>query len=188
MLLLAVRPEGQYFHVSSEFKRESYTVRIYSTEKVWSMSLLQQLPKLLPGAIAWAEVRARKACEIGEPLSLPEHMVARMLGVMKPELVRVEIVERLPLPEEPELRAAALQAGLLGPDMTGLTLGHAIFVCRGHKTRRLLSHELRHVYQYEQAGSIALFLPVYLRQVLEVGYRHAPLEMDARAHELSDSA
>ena len=65
------------------------------------------------------------------------------------------------------LRAAALQAGLLGPGMVGLTLGHAIFICRGHKTRRLLSHELRHVHQYEQHGSIAAFLPVYLGQIVE---------------------
>jgi len=42
------------------------------------------------------------------------------------------------------------------------------------------------VYQYEQHGSIAAFLPVYLSQVLEVGYQDAPLERDARAHELAD--
>lgn len=48
---------------------------------------------------------------------------------------------------------------------------------------RLVTHELRHVHQYETAGSIAAFLPVYLQQILDYGYAHAPLEMDARAHE-----
>lgn len=110
------------------------------------MNLLQELPKLLPGAIAWAEARAARAAEVGEPLTSLERDLARSVGVAEPERVRVEIVERLPLPEDPALRAAALQAGLLGPNMTGLTLGHSIFICRGHKTRRLLSHELRHVY------------------------------------------
>lgn len=110
--------------------------------------------------------------------------MARSVGVAEPERVRVEIVERLPLPEDAALHAAALQAGLLGPNMTGLTLGHSTFICRGHKTRRLLSHELRHVYQYAQAGSIAAFLPMYLRQVAEMGYAAAPLEVDARAHEV----
>ena len=152
------------------------------------MNLLQQLPGLLPGAIAWAEARAKRAAEVGEPLTPLEIDMARAVGVAKPELVRVEAVERLPMPEDPALRDAALQAGLLGPNMTGLTLGHAVFICRGHRTRRLLSHELRHVHQYEQAGSIAAFLPIYLRQVLEVGYHSAPFEMDARAHELGDSA
>jgi hypothetical protein len=144
------------------------------------MNLLQQLPKLLPGAITWAAARAARAAEIGESLTPLEQDIARSVGVAEPERVRVEIV-----PEDAALRAAALQAGLLGPNMTGLTLGHSIFICRGHKTRRLLSHELRHVYQYEQAGSIAAFLPIYLRQVLEVGYHSAQFEADARAHELT---
>lgn len=148
------------------------------------MNLLQELPRLLPGAIAWAEVRAARAAEVGESLTPLEEDMARSVGVAAPERVRVEIVERLPLPEDLTLRGAALQAGLLGPNMTGLTLGHSIFICRGYKARRLLSHELRHVHQYEQAGSIAAFLPVYLRQVMEVGYHNAPFEVDARAHEL----
>jgi len=148
-------------------------------------TLLQQLPKILPGAIGWAEGRAAQAAQVGEALTPLEQDMARSVGVVQPERVRVEIVERLPLPEDAALRAAALQAGLLGPNMVGLTLGHSIFICRGHKTRRLLSHELRHVYQYEQAGSIAAFLPIYLKQVLEVGYQSAPFEADARAHELT---
>lgn len=148
------------------------------------MDLRRELPKLLPGAIAWAEARAKKAAELGVPLTSEEQEVARAVGVVKPELVRIEIVgDRLPMPDDPVLQAAAIQAGLLGPGMVGLTLGHSIFICRGHKTRRLISHELRHVYQYEQHGSIAAFLPAYLSQVLEVGYEDAALERDARAHE-----
>jgi hypothetical protein len=71
--------------------------------------------------------------------------------------------------------------------MLGLTLGHSIFIVRGHKDRRLLSHELRHVHQYEHHGSIAAFLPVYLQQIVEVGYANAPLEADARAHEIRNT-
>ena len=148
------------------------------------MNLQRELPKLLPGAIAWAQARADEALEVGVPLTLDEQGIARAVGVVQPERVRIEIVgDRLPMPDDPVLRAAATQAGLLGPGMVGLTLGHAIFICAGHKTRRLLSHELRHVFQYEQHGSIAAFLPVYLSQVLEVGYENAALERDARAHE-----
>jgi len=148
------------------------------------VDLRRELPKLLPAAIAWAEARAKKASEVGAPLTADEQKVARAVGVAKPELVRIEIVsDRLPMPDDHALQAAAIQAGLLGPGMVGLTLGHSIFICRGHRTRRLLSHELRHVYQYEQHGSIAAFLPVYLSQVLEVGYEDAALEQDARAHE-----
>ena len=95
------------------------------------MNLLQELPRLLPAAIAWAEARAARAAEVGESLTLLEQDLARSVGVAAPERVRVETVERLPLPEDATLRAAALQAGLLGPNMTGLTLGHSIFICRG---------------------------------------------------------
>jgi hypothetical protein len=67
--------------------------------------------------------------------------------------------------------------------MIGLTLGFAIFVRRGHFSRRTLSHELRHVAQHEEHGGIAPFLPIYLGQVLEFGYTAAPFEKDARGHE-----
>jgi len=102
---------------------------------------------------------------------------------MRTELIRVAKVPRLPLPEDPELQQAALATGLLGPDMVGMTFGYGIYICRGHCTIRLLSHEFRHASQYEQAGSIAAFLPTYLQQIVAVGYHNAPFEIDARAHE-----
>lgn len=65
------------------------------------VELLRELPKLLPGAIAWAEARSKKAAEVGAPLTPSEQDIARTVGVAKPELVRVELVgERLPLPED----------------------------------------------------------------------------------------
>ena len=82
------------------------------------------------------------------------------------------------------MRQAALATGLLGPGMIGLTLGYSIFIVRGYMGRRLVSHECRHVYQYETHGSIAAFLPIYLLQIATVGYVNAPFEQDARAHEL----
>ncbi len=67
--------------------------------------------------------------------------------------------------------------------MVGLTLGHCIYICLGHNSNRLLSHECRHVHQYEIAGSIATYLPNYLQQIVDFGYEDAPFEVDARAHE-----
>ncbi len=141
------------------------------------------LPALIPLAVAWAEECAREAAAAGAPLDERGLALARAVGVRHPESVRVSLVEALPAPEHPRLRAAAGAAGLLSPNRVGLTLGHSVFLCRGEESARLLSHELRHVCQYEQAGSIAAFLPVYLRQMVELGYRDAPLEIDARRHE-----
>ncbi|HBH02594.1 MAG TPA: hypothetical protein DDZ42_11855 [Candidatus Rokubacteria bacterium] len=150
------------------------------------LDLRTELRRLLPKAIAWAEAQATWVANSGRSLDDSEVQLARRVGVARPERVRVALVDALPLPEDPELRAAALQTGLLGPGMVGLTLDRSVFICRGHETKRLLSHELRHVHQYEQAGSIAGFLPEYLQQIVAFGYAAAPLEQEARAHEVSD--
>ena len=141
------------------------------------------LPFLLPKAIAWAEAEASVAATTGQALTQVQQTIARSVGVAHPDLIRVSLVNELPMPSDPELYAAAVQTGLVGTHMAGLTLGYSVFVRHGYDTWRLLSHEFRHVYQYEQAGSIAAFLPVYLQQIIEVGYANAPLELDARAHE-----
>ena len=151
------------------------------------IDLRAALPLLLPGAIKWAEAHAREAAATGVALTGCQADIARCVGVQRPELIRVVVVDSLPLPEDPTLRAAALQTGLLGPHMAGLTLGYSVFVVRGHQSVRLLSHEFRHVHQYEAHGSIAAFLPVYLQQIVEVGYDNAPSELDAQAHEIRDT-
>ena len=147
------------------------------------MDLAAALPLLLPSAIAWAESECGRALRDGEPLSREERDLALRAGIASPDSVRIRRIDSLPEPPDPALREAARAAGLTDPGMIGLTLGYAVFVRRGHDTRRTLSHELRHVRQYEEAGGIAAFLPVYLRQVVGRGYAAAPLEIDARAHE-----
>ena len=148
------------------------------------IDLAAALPALLPRAVAWAEARSRSVLGAGAPLNDAHRVLASSVGVNNPEKIRVSVVDRMPLPDDLLLRAAALQAGLLAPDTVGLTLGYAVLVRRGHEARpRLLSHEFRHVYQYECAGSIASFLPIYLREIVTRGYADAPSEIDARAHE-----
>lgn len=151
------------------------------------IDLRAALPFLPPGAISWAEACAQEVAASGQALNEAGLRIARLAGVQQPELIRVAVVDILPLPDDPTLRAAALQTGLLGPDMVGLTLGYSVLVCRGHETHRLLSHEFRHVYQYEHYGSIAAFLPTYLEQIVQCGYLNASFEIDARAHEQVDT-
>jgi hypothetical protein len=145
------------------------------------INLKAELPKLLPKAIEWAERQQREILSTGTALLPDEIMMARGVGVVQPEKIRVKVVERLPLPEDPELAAAALQTGLLGPNMTGLTLFYGIFICkRVYGSRNLIAHECKHVQQYEQCGSVAAFLQEYLLQIVTTGYFNAPLEQDAR--------
>ena len=148
------------------------------------IDLASVLPVLLPKAIDWAIARSNEILSHGEPLSETGIKLATAVGVSQPERVRVIAVAELPLPDDAELRSVALETGLLGPDMIGLTLGYGIYVCDGHNDNRLISHECRHVYQYEAAGSIENFLPIYLQQIAIHGYHDAPFEIDAREHEL----
>jgi hypothetical protein len=148
-----------------------------------SIDLRAALPVLVPKAISWAEAQHAHIAQVGLPLNDSLLSLAASVGVQRPERIRVAEIPRLLLPDDPELSQAALATGLLGPGMVGLTLGYGVYVCHGHGSIRLLSHEFRHVYQYEHAGSIAAFLPAYLQQIVTVGYNNAPFEVDARAHE-----
>lgn len=144
------------------------------------------LPQLLPRAISWAETVAAEVATNGTPLNDDALSVASSVEVSHPSRVRILMVDRFPKPSDPELQTAASQAGLLGPTTTGLTLGYSVLIRNGHMSRRLLSHECRHVYQFEQAGSIAAFLPLYFESIIQFGNWDSPFERDARAHELEE--
>ena len=150
--------------------------------------MIQVRPQLVALAVEWAERVSAQAAAGGIPLDAEGIRIARRVGVTEPGRVRIAMPEPMPFPEHPMLRAAAIETGMLGHTMAGLTLGHTIFIRRGALDVRLLSHELRHVAQYEAAGSIAAFLPAYLAQVVHFGYDDAPYEVDARSHELDDQA
>ena len=147
------------------------------------MNLREQLPSLLPLAIDWAEAEAHRGYACGVALNEAGLNIARSVGVQHPELIRIVAVDRLPFPENAQLRAAAVATDLLGPSATGLTLHYTVFLCKYDNRPELLAHECRHVAQYEEAGSIAAFLPTYLHQIVTVGYENAPLERDAREYE-----
>ncbi len=100
-----------------------------------NLNLAAALPARLPRAIEWAQAQSEDALRNGTPLTRTESDFARQVGVQHPERVRLNVVEALPAPDDPELQQAAIQAGLLGPGMVGLTLGYAVFVCTGHVAR-----------------------------------------------------
>lgn len=159
-----------------------------SLQRTMPIDLASELPTLLPKAVAWAERVAAQTLQTGTALDSAQAVLARDAGVRAPHRVRLCVVDAMPAPEDPVLREAAQQVGLLGPDSIGLTLGHAVYIRRDFDSdENLLRHELRHVHQYECYGSIKAFLSVYLPQIVQFGYRNAPLEIDARRHVESGS-
>lgn len=148
------------------------------------MDIQTLLPILVPKAIAWAQGQSDLILRNGVPLTEKERTLAAHVGIAQPGLVRILYVSELPIPQEPLLREVADATGLIGPNMAGLTLGYGIFIVDRHADVRLISHELRHVQQYESLGGIDAFMPVYLAQIASVGYYNAPREQDARAYEV----
>lgn len=148
------------------------------------MNLHALLPQLIPAAVAWAEREAARIAAEGIALPADLQAVARRVGVRAPQRIRVVRADRMPWPDDPLLRRAAMQTGMLGASTIGLTLGYGIVLARDQATTRVVAHECRHVAQYESYGSVAAFLAEYLRQVVVHGYHDAPLEADARAHEI----
>lgn len=136
---------------------------------------------LLWGVVLWSTIPFR-----GRALESWEAAIARQVGVIDTARIRLIGVRELPFPILPGLRQLAERHGLSQHGGRGLTLGHGIFIKEGCYSIRLLSHECRHVYQYEQADSMAKLLTRYLEEVLVHGYWNAPLEVDARDHEISN--
>ena len=155
-----------------------------SIPEIASAQLAAQLPVLAPRAVAWAQRMETDSLRNGLPLTPALQQLAREVGVRDVARVRIVVVDRVPMPDEPPLRAAALQVGLSQESASGMTRGYAIYARRGEEgDARLLSHELRHVAQYEAAGGIAAFLARHLQDLAQVGYEDSPFEVDARAHE-----
>ena len=152
-----------------------------------TVNLKELLPDLLPQAVYWAEAQSNLAALEGDSLNEFGLKLARQVGVEQPEKIRIQLVSDFTLPVDQPLRDVVVHTGLLGPEMDGITLGHSVLIRRGHhRNIRLLSHEFRHVQQYEKYGSITAFLNDYLWQIAEFGYRKAPLEKDARDHEVTE--
>jgi len=147
-------------------------------------TLASQLPVMLPRVIAWAEKLSADGRSTGVPLTEAQLRIAHGSGVRNPANIRLVVVEHIPLPDEPALKAAALQVGLSPASAAGMTIGYAVMVRRGYEDNvRLLSHEFRHVAQYEASGGIRPFLGIHLADLVAFGYDNSPFEVDARAHE-----
>lgn len=140
----------------------------------------EQFQALLPLAYAWVEAQEDLILKRGVSLTAAELEDAHRAGVLEPARVRLLPVEKMPLPEDPALRAAAEMTQLISPYAEGLTCRYGIYIrTRAWGERRLVVHELVHTAQYERLGGVQSFLQQYLLECLTVGYPEAPLEQEA---------
>lgn len=135
----------------------------------------------MPLTCAWAEEQEQLILKQGVGLTETLMTDARRIGVASPERVRLMQVDEIPLPSHPQLRQAARETGLLGPDTAGLTLRYGIYIQSPFWGERdLIVHELVHVRQYEQFGGFTPFLRQYLWECITLGYAQARLEHEAQ--------
>ena len=120
---------------------------------------------LLPLALQWAKAQEEMILRRGVPLGPAFCADAQRVGVQDCARVRVLIVERMVLPENPELAEAARRGHIITEASRGAVVGHGIIIradCWGE--REVMVHQLAHVAQCERSGGLELFLKEYLGQ------------------------
>lgn len=144
--------------------------------------LMALAPLAAPVAAIWVLQSERRAILSGRPLTCDEKIDAFLLGVAHPERVRVLDQCTIGEPGGQLLMPLARKAGF--PKAAAITVRYGIliedFPNPPAQRRGLIAHELAHVAQFERMGLIGM-LTAYIRQVCEVGYFEAPLEIEACA-------
>ncbi len=140
----------------------------------------KQYQSLLPLVCEWVKGQETIILRKGDPLPQDLLQDAGLIGIKHPERVRTLLVPSIALPENPTLRKACRQTGLISSRTAAITMRYGIFIRaeRAHD-RRLAIHELVHVSQYENLGGILAFLRRYLFEIVAVGYPNGPLEQEA---------
>jgi hypothetical protein len=103
----------------------------------------QDVQQNIPKAVQWVTQIEQACMEIGHQLSPQSKRDARAIGVQQIDLVRVMVLNEIPLPDDRDLRKFILQTAIC-----------SIVLETGAYYRRLIAHKLAHVMQYERFGGM----------------------------------
>ena len=119
--------------------------------------------QLLPLAFQWAWHTQNFVLRHGSPLRRRQVADARQVGVKEISRVRVLAVDRMPLPEQPELAEAARRTQIITDFCRAIAIGHAVVVrADAWGDRELFLHQLVHVAQCERSGGLEQWVRQYL--------------------------
>jgi hypothetical protein len=123
----------------------------------------EKFEELLPRAYQWTKEQEEFALAHGNPLE-PRHAAdARLAGVRNWARVRVLLVDRIPLPEDPALAEASRRLGIITEETRCVGFGHALFIrADGWNDRELILHNLVHIAQCERSGNLEEWVRQYL--------------------------
>ena len=118
---------------------------------------------LLPIAYEWAKNQEEFVLANGRPLGTTQAWDAQLAGVQDPGRIRVLVVNRIPLPEDPRLAEAARRTRIITDDTRCMGVGHALII-RGDawNDRELILHNLVHIAQCERSGGLENWVREYL--------------------------
>lgn len=120
--------------------------------------------QLLPLAVQWTKAQEEFALKHGNPLSARHLADAKLVGVKEPARVRVLAVDRISLPEHPQLAEASKRIGIITEDTRCMGIGYALIIrVDAWNDRELILHNLVHIAQCERAGSLEQWVREYLR-------------------------
>ncbi|HEV3410490.1 MAG TPA: hypothetical protein VG095_09350 [Chthoniobacterales bacterium] len=123
----------------------------------------QTFEHLLPLAYEWARKEEEFILTHGSPLSERASADALRAGVRDPSRVRVLVVDRIPLPENPILAEASAQTHVITDASRAVAIGYGIIIrADAWGDRELLVHQLVHVAQRERSGSLEAYVRQYL--------------------------
>jgi hypothetical protein len=143
---------------------------------------------LLPLACNWAKQQEEFVLKHGHPLGPTHAWDAHLAGVKDCARIRVLVVDRIPLPENPKLAEASRRFRIISEETRCVAIGHALIV-RGDawNDRELILHNLVHIAQCERAGGLEKWCRLYLdNRVSCANFTAGSLEEEARriAHEI----
>jgi len=127
------------------------------------MKTPDELDRLLPLARPWAKSEEKIILEHGAPLRESQVADARLAGVKDVGRVRMLVVDRILLPDDPVLAEAARRVNVITPASRAMTIGHGIIIrADSYQDRELLLHALVHVAQCERSGGLDTFVEEYM--------------------------
>jgi hypothetical protein len=160
-------------------------VRYFSRTRVINQKTFEYL---LPAACAWARAQEKFVLERGVPLDPRQIEDARRVGVQDSSQVRLLVVDRIPLPDDPQLAEAARHGQIITDASRAVTIGHGIIIrADSWGDRELILHQLVHIAQCERSGGLDGFVEKYLCERRTCAkFTIGALEEEARglAHEI----
>ena len=143
---------------------------------------------LLPLAYHWVKAQEEFVLARGNPLGPRHAHDANLVGVQDCARVRVLVVDRIPLPENPELAKASKRIGIITEDTRCVGFGHALIIrVDAWNDRELIVHNLVHIAQCERSGGLENWVREYLCDRTHcANFTMGALEEEARrvAHEI----